>query len=74
MNSQDCIQGHTSLSEFLLLWFNYLNRFVSQTLLDCIRLKMFGKFGLQRMQVDYLQLCLSRFVSDEKSVVTSFFV
>lgn len=42
-----------------------------KTLLECVRLKTFGRFGLQQMQVDchYLQLFLWRFVEDE-AVVT----
>jgi vacuolar protein sorting-associated protein 51 len=39
-----------------------------KTLLECVRLKSFSKFGLQQIQVDthYLQLNLWRFVADEK--------
>lgn len=39
-----------------------------KTLLECIRLKTFSKFGLQQIQVDahFLQMNLWRFVSDEK--------
>lgn len=39
-----------------------------KTLLECIRLRSFSKFGLQQVQVDthYLQLNLWRFVADEK--------
>lgn len=39
-----------------------------KTLLECVRLKTFSKFGLQQIQVDahYLQINLWRFVSDEK--------
>ena len=39
-----------------------------KTLLECVRLRTFGRFGLQQMQVDchYLQVYLWRFVSDEK--------
>jgi len=41
-----------------------------KTLLECVRLKTFGRYGLQQMQVDchYLQLYLWRFVSDEALV------
>lgn len=41
-----------------------------KTLLECVRLKTFGKFGLQQVQVDchYLQTYLWRFVSDENLV------
>nr|CAB3267646.1 vacuolar protein sorting-associated protein 51 homolog [Phallusia mammillata] len=41
-----------------------------KTLLECVRLKTFSKFGLQQLQVDchYLQLYLWRFVSDENIV------
>uniref|UniRef100_H2YB87 Vacuolar protein sorting-associated protein 51 homolog n=1 Tax=Ciona savignyi TaxID=51511 RepID=H2YB87_CIOSA len=41
-----------------------------KTLLECVRLKTFGKFGLQQLQVDchYLQLYLWRFVADEHIV------
>nr|XP_026689475.1 vacuolar protein sorting-associated protein 51 homolog [Ciona intestinalis] len=41
-----------------------------KTLLECVRLKTFGKFGLQQLQVDchYLQLYLWRFVADENVV------
>jgi vacuolar protein sorting-associated protein 51 len=41
-----------------------------KTLLECIRLKTFSKYGLQQIQVDchYLQLYLWRFVSDENLV------
>uniref|UniRef100_A0A915JVH3 Vacuolar protein sorting-associated protein 51 homolog n=1 Tax=Romanomermis culicivorax TaxID=13658 RepID=A0A915JVH3_ROMCU len=43
-----------------------------KTLLESVRLKTFGKFGLQQMQVDcrYLQTLLWRFVQDEKLVDT----
>lgn len=39
-----------------------------KTLLECVRLKTFSKYGLQQIQVDchYLQLYLWRFVNDEK--------
>ena len=39
-----------------------------KALLECVRLRTFGKFGLQQMQVDahYLQVYLWRFVSDEQ--------
>lgn len=39
-----------------------------KTLLECVRLRSFSKFGLQQIQVDthYLQLNLWRFVADEK--------
>ena len=39
-----------------------------QALLECVRLRTFGKYGLQQMQVDshYLQIYLWRFVSDEQ--------
>lgn len=42
--------------------------FVFQTLLECVRLRTFNRYGLQQVQVDihYLQLYLWRFVSDEK--------
>ena len=42
-----------------------------QTFLECVRLRTFGRYGLQQIQVDthYLQLYLWRFVSDEKSVL-----
>lgn len=42
--------------------------FGSQTLLECVRLRTFSRFGLQQVQVDahYLQMNLWRFVSDEK--------
>lgn len=38
--------------------------------LECVRLRTFGKFGLQQMQVDchYLQMYLWTFVSDERIV------
>lgn len=41
-----------------------------QALLECVRLRTFGKFGLQQMQVDshYLQVYLWKFVSDEQLV------
>ena len=41
-----------------------------KTLLECVRLKTFGRFGLQQIQVDchYLQLYLWRFVEDEAVV------
>lgn len=41
-----------------------------KTFLECVRLKTFGRFGLQQVQVDthYLQLYLWRFVSDENLV------
>eukprot|EP00118_Oscarella_pearsei_P021995 m.250804 g.250804 ORF g.250804 m.250804 type:complete len:126 (+) comp40326_c0_seq20:1593-1970(+) len=42
-----------------------------KTLMECVRMKTFGKFGLQQIQVDsyYLQLYLWRFVSDENLVL-----
>lgn len=48
----------------------YLPLLVMQALLECVRLRTFGKFGLQQMQVDahYLQIYLWRFVSDEQYV------
>ncbi|XP_076240737.1 vacuolar protein sorting 51 [Calliopsis andreniformis] len=41
-----------------------------KTLLECVRLRTFSKYGLQQIQVDthYLQLYLWRFVSDENVV------
>lgn len=41
-----------------------------KTLLECVRLRTFSKYGLQQIQVDahYLQMNLWRFVSDEKYV------
>ncbi|XP_064382832.1 vacuolar protein sorting-associated protein 51 homolog isoform X2 [Halichondria panicea] len=41
-----------------------------KALLECVRLRTFGKFGLQQMQVDchYLQVYLWKFVSDEQLV------
>ncbi|XP_052770317.1 vacuolar protein sorting-associated protein 51 homolog isoform X2 [Mya arenaria] len=41
-----------------------------KTFLECIRLRIFGRYGLQQIQVDtyYLQLYLWRFVSDETLV------
>jgi len=41
-----------------------------KTLLECVRLRTFSKYGLQQIQVDthYLQLYLWRFVSDENLV------
>ncbi|XP_030217459.1 vacuolar protein sorting-associated protein 51 homolog [Gadus morhua] len=38
-----------------------------KTFLECVRLRTFGRFGLQQVQVDchYLQMYLWRFVSDE---------
>ncbi|ESN93839.1 hypothetical protein HELRODRAFT_193892 [Helobdella robusta] len=41
-----------------------------KTLLECVRLKTFGRYGLQQMQVDcyYLQLYLWRYVQDENMV------
>ncbi|KAG5443582.1 Vacuolar protein sorting-associated protein 51 [Clonorchis sinensis] len=43
-----------------------------KTLVECVRLQTFGKFGLQQIQVDcrYLQIHLWHFVSDEKLVGT----
>jgi hypothetical protein len=45
-------------------------KIVLKALLECVRLRTFGKFGLQQMQVDshYLQLYLWRYVSDEQIV------
>ena len=39
-----------------------------QAFIECVRLRTFGKFGLQQMQVDshYLQIYLWRFVSEEQ--------
>merc|ERR1712223_599230 len=41
-----------------------------KTLLECVRLRTFSRYGFQQMQVDahYLQLYLWRFVSDENLV------
>ncbi|CAM9878134.1 unnamed protein product [Lampetra fluviatilis] len=41
-----------------------------KTFLECVRLRTFGRFGLQQIQVDchYLQLYLWRFVSEEALV------
>ncbi|XP_039969339.1 vacuolar protein sorting-associated protein 51 homolog isoform X2 [Bactrocera neohumeralis] len=41
-----------------------------KTLLECVRLRTFSKFGLQQVQVDthYLQMNLWRFVADENLV------
>ena len=41
-----------------------------KTLLECVRMKTFSRFGFQQMQVDvhYLNLYLWRFVSDENLV------
>ncbi|XP_001360415.2 vacuolar protein sorting-associated protein 51 homolog [Drosophila pseudoobscura] len=41
-----------------------------KTLLECVRLRTFSKYGLQQIQVDahYLQMNLWRFVSDENLV------
>ena len=41
-----------------------------KTLLECVRLRTFSRFGLQQMQVDahYLHLYLWRFVADENLV------
>lgn len=41
-----------------------------KTLLECVRLRTFSRYGLQQIQVDthYLQLYLWRFVSDENIV------
>ncbi|NWR11392.1 VPS51 protein, partial [Paradoxornis webbianus] len=41
-----------------------------KTLLECVRLRTLGRFGLQQVQVDghYLQLYLWRFASDERVV------
>ncbi|KAL5021768.1 hypothetical protein ScPMuIL_000923 [Solemya velum] len=39
-----------------------------KTFMECVRLRTFGRYGLQQIQVDthYLQLYLWKFVSDEK--------
>lgn len=41
-----------------------------KTLLECVRLRTLGRFGLQQVQVDghYLQLYLWRFAADERVV------
>lgn len=41
-----------------------------KTFLECVRLRSFGRYGLQQIQVDchYLQMYLWRFVSDENLV------
>ncbi|XP_060076559.1 vacuolar protein sorting-associated protein 51 homolog [Ylistrum balloti] len=41
-----------------------------KTFMECVRLRTFGRYGLQQIQVDtnYLQLYLWRFVSDENLV------
>lgn len=41
-----------------------------KTFLECVRLRTFGRYGLQQIQVDcyYLQLYIWRFVSDENLV------
>ena len=45
--------------------------FLVQTLLECVRLRTFGNFGLQQIQVDchYLQMYLWTYVSDERWAV-----
>ena len=45
-----------------------LDPLTPQAFLECVRLRTFGKFGLQQMQVDshYLQIYLWRFVYDEQ--------
>lgn len=45
-------------------------KIVLKAFLECVRLRTFGKFGLQQMQVDahYLQIYLWRFVPDEHLV------
>lgn len=42
-----------------------------KTFLECVRVRTFGRFGLQQIQVDayYMQQYLWRFVSDEKWVI-----
>ena len=42
-----------------------------KTLLECVRLKTFSRFGFQQMQVDvhYLNLYMWRFVADENLVM-----
>ena len=47
-----------------------------KTLLECVRLRTFSRFGFQQMQVDthYLSLFLWRFVSDEHLVIFLCFV
>ena len=42
-----------------------------KTLLECVRMKTFSRFGFQQMQVDvhYLNLFMWRFVSDENLVM-----
>jgi len=52
-----------------IMWHNFVYHMCSsQALLECVRLRTFGKYGLQQMQVDahYLQIYLWRFVSDEQ--------
>ena len=54
--------------------FDFFNKIKSnqieslQGFLECVRLKTFGKYGIQQVQVDcyYLQLFLWRFTCDEK--------
>lgn len=53
----------------LIKWIELFKNFINfQTLLECVRLRTFSKFGLQQIQVDthYLQMNLWRFVKDEK--------
>ncbi len=54
----------TLASIYIYLWYFVM----FQTFLECVRLRTFGRYGLQQIQVDthYLQLYLWRFVSDEK--------
>lgn len=57
---------------FMKLYYQFFySLFYLQTLLECVRLRTFNRYGLQQVQVDihYLQLYLWRFVSDEKYAI-----
>jgi len=61
-------QEQFSVVQFAFLFTQILCHLSMQTFLECVRLRTFGRYGLQQIQVDthYLQLYLWRFVADEK--------
>uniref|UniRef100_A0A3Q2W3M2 Vacuolar protein sorting-associated protein 51 homolog n=1 Tax=Haplochromis burtoni TaxID=8153 RepID=A0A3Q2W3M2_HAPBU len=64
---------HFHLHVFLLPQVSVMTGIIKislKTFLECVRLRTFGRYGLQQIQVDchYLQMYLWRFVSDENLV------
>jgi hypothetical protein len=67
---------YRSVSVYLVTAVFEPNSIALQTFVECVRVRTFGRYGLQQIQVDthYLQLYLWRFVNDEKLVFRSCFL